>query len=101
MREFICMLKSDKEICSNLIEIVHEINSQIKTFTISIKSIFYNNKQCSLITFHDITPIKNLAKIKKKHEMLDMYTSSVSNDMLVPIKGVIHFIENLKRKLKG
>ena len=33
--------------------------------------------------------------------MLDMYTSSVSNDMLVPIKGVIHFIENLKRKLKG
>jgi hypothetical protein len=32
--------------------------------------------------------------------MLDEYTSSISNEMLVPTKGIIHFAETLIRKLK-
>jgi hypothetical protein len=49
---------------------------------------------------HDITAIQNLAVMKSKHDMLGMYTSSVSSEMIAPIKGVIHFAEALIRKLK-
>ena len=38
--------------------------------------------------------------MKSKHDMLGMYTSSVSSEMIAPIKGVIHFAEALIRKLK-
>ena len=59
--------------------------NETKTLIVKRLDLTFDNKQCQLITFSDITAYKNLEKEKKTTEMLKMVNWSVSHEMLGPL----------------
>ena len=41
------------------------------------------------MNFRDITAIQNLSKIKSEAQTVSLYTSTISHEMLIPLKNMI------------
>jgi hypothetical protein len=57
----------------------------------SFQSLIYNSKQCQVLTVRDITEIDKLAKLSAENKMLGLLNSSVSHEMITPLKCIIEF----------
>jgi signal transduction histidine kinase len=55
------------------------------------QSLIYNAKQCQVLTVRDITQIERLAKLSADNKMLSLLTSSVTHEMITPLKCIIEF----------
>ena len=51
------------------------------------------------MNFRDITSIQNLAKIKSEARMFSLYTSTISHEMLVPLKNMIAVGSQIENEL--
>jgi hypothetical protein len=60
-----------------------------RVLQISIQQLFFNEKECFVINLRDITAIQNLSKIKSEAKMVSLYTSTISHEMLIPLKNMI------------
>lgn len=57
----------------------------------------FAQKQCLVFTCKDITKIKEHAKLAADNKLLQLISSSVSHEMLTPIKCIILMVETLAR----
>ena len=63
----------------------------MKTLQLKYQDIIFNNKQCKVLTIRDITEIKRFAKVSADNKMLSLLNSSVTHEMITPLKCVIQF----------
>jgi len=66
-----------------------------------INNLLYNNQECKVATFRNVTERKKLAKIEASNKLLHMLTSSVTHEMLTPLKCMISFAAVIIKELKN
>ena len=62
---------------------------QIKYVDVTMQELIYNNKQCNVLIFRDVSKLNENAKLDAKNKMLTAYNSSVSHEFLTPLKSII------------
>ena len=65
--------------------------NSLKTLQFNFQQLIYNSKQCIVLTIRDISEINNFAKVSAENKMLSLLTSSVTHEMITPLKCVIQF----------
>ena len=60
----------------------------------------FNDKECQVLSFTDITMYHQLHKEQENIRMLKMLNMSVNHEMLTPLKANIEISSRLFRKLK-
>jgi nitrogen-specific signal transduction histidine kinase len=66
----------------------------------SFQSLIYQSKQSVVLTIRDISKIDEIAKLQAENKMVNMYTSSITHEMLTPLKCIIELANVLYAKLK-
>ena len=51
----------------------------------------YNGKQCIVSIIRDITEVNKIAKLSAENKMLGLFTSSVTHEMITPLKCISEF----------
>jgi signal transduction histidine kinase len=62
--------------------------------------MIYNGKQCRLVLMRDVSKIREAAKLSAKLSMVSLISSSVSHEMLVPLRCIVNLVEGIQKKLK-
>jgi hypothetical protein len=70
---------------------VKDKDDQTMTLQLNFQSLIYNAKQCQVLTVCDITEIDKFAKLSADNKMLSLLTSSVTHEMITPLKCIIEF----------
>jgi hypothetical protein len=55
----------------------------------------YQNRDAYLVTMRDITEIRKFSKISENNKMLTLLTSSVTHEMITPLKCILQFTINV------
>ena len=63
-----------------------------------LQKLIFRSKQCYVLTMRDITIFKNNAKLSEKNKVLNLMSSSVSHEMLTPLKCIVSIVDLLRRK---
>jgi hypothetical protein len=61
----------------------------------------FKGKQCYVLTCKDISKIKEAAKLAADNKLLQLMSSSVSHEMITPIKCIITMVQSLTIALKN
>ena len=62
--------------------------------------MYLKNKACCMVQLRDITEIKKLAKLSAQNKMLTMFTSSVTHEMITPLKCATQLAININSSSK-
>lgn len=62
---------------------------------LTLTNLFFNKQECNVATFRDITELKKLAQIEADNKLLHMLTSSVTHEMVTPLKCMVSFSETV------
>ena len=54
-----------------------------------------------MATFRDVTRSKQLVKVEKDNKLLHMLSSSVTHEMVTPLKVIINLASLVQKELKG
>ena len=63
--------------------------------------MIFNKEECQVATFRDVTNIKKLARIEADNKLLQLLSSSVTHEMVTPLKCIINFSESLIKELRN
>ena len=61
--------------------------------------MLYNDKDCQVLTIRDISAQENLEIAEEKNNLLHLLTSSVSHELMTPIRCMISFGQELFQSL--
>ena len=71
-----------------------------QTIVVKRMNLTFNEKDCQVLNFTDITTYKLLKSEKEKSHLLSTLNTSVHHEMLSPLKTNVEFSERLIRALK-
>lgn len=66
-----------------------------------MSNLIFKNEECKVATFRDVTELKKLAKIEADNKLLQLLTSSVTHEMVTPLKCIVNFSESLVKELRN
>ena len=72
-----------------------------RIFHLTLTNLMYNKEECQVATFRDVTNIKKLARIEADNKLLQLLSSSVTHEMVTPLKCIINFSESLIKELRN
>ena len=61
----------------------------------------FNDKECKVLNFTDISTYKRLKKEKETNRLLTTLNASVQHELLAPLKGNIELSRRLEKELKN
>lgn len=67
---------------------------------VNFQPLTYQNRECTLVTLRDITEVTKFNKISENNKMLTLLTSSVTHEMITPLRCIILFTHNVLKKTK-
>lgn len=62
--------------------------------------MFLDQDEYRVATFSDVTESKTLARVEQQNSVLTMLQSSVSHEMMAPLRCIVNFAQVLERELK-
>ena len=68
---------------------------------LNLTDLIFNKEECKVATFRDVTRSKQLVKVEKDNKLLHMLSSSVTHEMVTPLKVMINLAQLVKRELKN
>jgi signal transduction histidine kinase len=68
---------------------------------VSVQHLIFKQKQCLILTCRDISKIKEHAKLAADNKLLQLMSSSVSHEMITPIKCIVTMIESLQKSFEN
>ena len=74
---------------ANIEEEDQEISFPETTLIVKRLDLTFNNRDCQLITFIDITAFRNLDKAKKMTQTLKIMNRAVSHELLAPLSSTV------------
>ena len=66
----------------------------------NLTNLIFNKEECKVATFRDITRSKQLVKVEKDNKLLHMLSSSVTHEMVTPLKVMINLASIVHKELK-
>ena len=73
--------------------------ANLRTLQCNFQNLIFNDKQCKVLSIRDITDINNYAKVQAENRMLSLHTSSVSHEMITPLKCIIKLGRDLAKSI--
>lgn len=70
-----------------------------RVLKLSLTNLMFNQEECKVATFRDVTDKSKLAKIEADNKLLHMLTSSVTHEMVTPLKCMVSFSEIVVKAL--
>ena len=67
---------------------------------LKLTNLIFNKEECKVATFRDITRSRQLVKVKKHNELLHMLSSSVTHEMVTPLKAMINLCQDFYNDLR-
>ena len=58
-----------------------------------MQDLIFNNRQCCVVTFKDVSAIREVAKLSADNRMLNLLSSQISHEMLTPLRCIIQITE--------
>ena len=52
------------------------------------EQMVFNEKECQILTIRDVSAQHNLMEVKRENQLLNLVTSSVSHELITPIKCI-------------
>jgi light-regulated signal transduction histidine kinase (bacteriophytochrome) len=68
---------------------------------LNLTNLIFNKEECKVATFRDVTRSKQLVKVEKDNKLLHMLSSSVTHEMVTPLKVIINLASLVQKELKG
>jgi signal transduction histidine kinase len=62
-----------------------------------VKIVNFNQKQCKMISFRDISFLSVNAKLQADNKMLQLMSSTISHEMITPLSCMIAISERMKK----
>ena len=62
-----------------------------KTLQLSFQKLIFNEKQCNVLTIRDMSDVEKYAEVEAENKILSLLTTSVTHEMLTPLKCVVQF----------
>ena len=75
-------------------------DEDMRFLELQINSIMINYKEHRVATFRDITESKRLQKVEGNVKLGSMLMSSVTHEMVTPLKCICSFAQSLRSELK-
>jgi hypothetical protein len=57
---------------------------------LNLTDLIFNKEECKVATFRDVTRSKQLVKVEKDNKLLHLLSSSVTHEMVTPLKVMIN-----------
>lgn len=67
---------------------------------IRAQDFVYDGQDCKILTFRDITNVRNYAKAQEERNLMHLIVSGVSHEMLTPLKCIIELSKVNKHEVK-
>jgi signal transduction histidine kinase len=61
--------------------------------------MIYNGRECRLLLIRDVSQVKENAKLNAEFKMLSLMASSVSHEMLTPMRCIINLTKGIEKRL--
>lgn len=58
---------------------------------LNLQTLYFNDKECFILTMRDVTAIRDLEESEKKNFFVNLVTSSVSHELMTPLKCIMAF----------
>ena len=71
-----------------------------QNFELKLTNLIFNKEECKVATFRDITRSRQLVKMKKHNDLLHMLSSTVTHEMVTPLKAMITLASIVYQKFK-
>lgn len=63
--------------------------------------MIYNGKQCRLLLVRDVSQVKQNAKLNAEFKMLTLMASSVSHEMITPMRCIVNLTKGVEKRLES
>lgn len=60
-----------------------------KILDVNLQPLTYQNTDATLVTMRDITEVRKFSKISENNKVLTLLTSSVTHEMITPLKCIV------------
>ena len=74
---------------------------QDKTFIVKRMHLTFNDQECQVMNFIDVTVQRRLNQVQEKSEQLGTLSASVHHEMLGPLRSNVDFAETLVKHLRS
>lgn len=74
--------------------------NQVKSVQITRTELIYNGQESVLLKIRDISDIREKEKLSAEIKMLSLMASSVSHEMITPMRCIVHLAGGLEKKLE-
>jgi hypothetical protein len=71
--------------------------ANLRTLQCNFQDLIFNDRQCKVLSIRDITEINNYVKVQAENRMLSLHTSSVSHEMITPLKCIVKLGRDLAK----
>jgi len=58
--------------------------------------LIFNEKECYVLNIRDITEIQTSARLRSEATMVGLYNSTISHEMILPLKNIIAVSRSLE-----
>ena len=86
MRQF---SRSNEKSLTVLMKTESDKPEEYRIINLTLTSLLFNHEDCRVLTFRDVTEVKKAAKIQEANKILSMLTSTVTHELLTPLKCMI------------
>jgi nitrogen-specific signal transduction histidine kinase len=73
---------------------------ETQNLELTLTNLIFNKEECKVATFRDITRSRQLVKMKKHNDLLHMLSSTVTHEMVTPLKAMITLASIVARELQ-
>lgn len=68
---------------------------------ISVTNLMFNSKQCNVLICRDISKIRENEQLSANNKMLTVYSSSISHELITPLKCILQICQQVLGRLKN
>jgi hypothetical protein len=69
--------------------------TEAKTLQVCIQNLTYENEECALMIFVDMTHVKKVVHLELQNLKIQLRESSVTHELIAPLRCIIKFAEEL------
>jgi hypothetical protein len=62
-------------------------------WSVTVRELIFANKQCRILVMRDLSLIHQNMKLQSQNKMMSLLQSSISHEMLTPIRCIIEIIK--------
>ena len=68
-------------------------------WSVTVRELIFAGKECRILVMRDLGPIRQNMKLQSQNKMMSLLQSSISHEMLTPIRCIIETIKLIRARV--